>query len=237
MLITLSGLDGAGKSTLAEALRAKLEKDGIAAVVFHMNKDVGLYAYLRNARDLVKRAIRPGHGEAAPHGSSVAPAMDAGKPIGPAKAALLDVRRRIIWNKSLRRWVDLGDLATFLLYRSYIEKVRGRVLIMDRYFYDRMADIADGQRWRYLRWFCRITPTPDVAVLVEVTPEEAFSRKREYSVDSMTKRRTYYKEIFSWIPQSVTLPNDDLAVALNTLVQIVFDRLKGTGHRRLAAEG
>ena len=49
MLVTLSGLDGAGKSTLAEALKARLEKDGTPAVIFHMNKQVGLYAYVRNA--------------------------------------------------------------------------------------------------------------------------------------------------------------------------------------------
>ena len=58
MLITLSGLDGAGKSTLAEALKASLERDGMPAVVFHMNKDVGLYAYVRNLRDAIKGWIR-----------------------------------------------------------------------------------------------------------------------------------------------------------------------------------
>jgi thymidylate kinase len=234
MLISLSGLDGAGKSTLAEALRSRLEKHGVSAVIFHMNKDVGLYAYLRNARDTVTRAIRPGRQRR--DLASQGPSRNAGEPIGRAKAALLEIRRRIIWNKSLRRWVDLGDLATFLLYRAYIEKLRGRVLIMDRYFYDRMADIADGQRWRYLRWFAGVAPTPDVAVLVEVSPEEAFLRKQEYSVASMTSRRAIYKEIFSWLPHSVILANDDLDVALNSLEQIVLEHLKGTGRTRLAAE-
>ena len=232
MLITLSGLDGAGKSTLAEALRASLEKGGTPAVIFHMNKDVGLYAYVRNVRDTIKGLIRPGSGPA----SSTAPASGSPQQSSRAKGALLELRRRIIWNKPLRRWVDLGDLIMFHAYRLYIEKIRRRVLIMDRYFYDRIADQADGHRWKYLRWFARITPVPDVAVLVEVSPEEAFERKGEYSIESMTLRSSNYREIFSWVPTSVALSNDELDVAVDTLERIVARRIDAARPRSLAAE-
>jgi len=231
MLITLSGLDGAGKSTLAEALRASLEKNGTPAAIFHMNKDVGLYAYVRNARDAIKglfgaRSTPPADSE---------PTMNSPEESSSAKAALLELRRRIIWNKSLRRWVDLGDLATFLVYRLYVERIRGRVLIMDRYFYDRLADLADGRRWKYLRWFARLTPVPDVPVLVEVSPEEAFERKGEYSIESMKLRRANYREIFGWIPASVILSNDELDVAVDELERIVASRMKGARRPTLAA--
>lgn len=234
MLITLSGLDGAGKSTLADALKSSLERDGTPAVIFHMNKDVGLYAYARNIRDAIKGFVRPARPKPP---LKVGP--DTGSPQAPssAKRAMLEVRRRIIWNKSLRRWVDLGDLGVFFLYRLYIGKFRGRVLIMDRYFYDRLADQADGHRWKYLRWFAGIVPAPDVPVLVEVSPEEAFERKGEYSIESMTLRRANYREIFSWIPGSVILPNDELDAAVDTLGQIVRSRMSQPRHQRLAAGG
>jgi thymidylate kinase len=232
MIITLSGLDGAGKSTLAEALKSSLERDGTPAVIFHMNKDVGLYAYLRNARDLIKGWVQPGK---RPPEQEPAPEAGSGPGASGAKRALLEIRRRIIWNKPLRRWVDLGDLALFLAYRAYIEKFRGRVLIMDRYFYDRLADQADGRRWKYLRWFAGITPKPDVPVLVEVSPEEAFGRKGEYSIESMTLRRANYREIFSWVPESVILPNDDLEAAVEMLEQIVRSRMNRPRPRTLAA--
>lgn len=232
MLITLSGLDGAGKSTLAEALRASLEKGGTPAVIFHMNKDVGLYAYVRNVRDTIKGLIRPGSGRA----SSTIPESGSPQQTSRAKGALQELRRRIIWNKPLRRWVDLGDLIMFHAYRLYIEKIRRRVLIMDRYFYDRLADQADGRRWKYLRWFARITPVPDVAVLVEVSPEEAFERKGEYSIESMTFRNANYREIFSWVPASVALSNDELDVAVDTLERIVARRMDAARPRSLAAE-
>jgi thymidylate kinase len=228
MLITLSGLDGAGKSTLAEALKSSLEKNGTPAVIFHMNKDVGLYAYARNARDAILGLARPERKQASP-------TTDLPK-ASRAKAALLDIRRRIIWNKPLRRWVDVGDLALFHVYRLYVEKVRKQVLIMDRYFYDRLADQADGRRWNYLRWFARITPEPDVPVLVEVSPEEAFERKGEYSIESMTLRRANYREIFSWVPTSVILANDELEVAVGKLEHIVAGRLNGARRQGLAAD-
>lgn len=218
MLITLSGLDGAGKSTLAEALKAKLEKSGTPAAIFHMNKDVGLYAFLRSARD----ALTSGKAK------TELPATDA------ERARRRGLLARIVWNKSLRRWVDVGDLATFLVRRFYIEKIRGRVLIMDRYFYDRLADQADGRRWTYLRWFARITPAPDVPVFVEVSPNEAFARKGEYSIESMTQRRAHYATIFSWVPTSIVLVNDQLDVAVDTLGQIVASRMRAPRHQRVA---
>lgn len=234
MLITLSGLDGAGKSTLAEALRASLDADGHPAVVFHMNKQVGLYAYLRNVRDGLKRVLlgrEPASTAVQPAGENV-PAKQASR----AKAILLEVRRRIIWNKALRRWIDVADLATFLVYRLYVERIRRRVLIMDRYFYDRIADVADGRRWRYLRWFASLVPLPDVPVFVEVSPDEAFARKGEYSVDSMTRRRAIYGEIFSWVPGSVILCNDDLDRTVAELERIVRKRMASAGLRGLAVE-
>lgn len=233
MLITLSGLDGAGKSTLAEALKSSLERDGIPATIFHMNKDIGLYAYLRNIRDAIKDRAGTVTRESPVEGGSPPNARRPGR----AKRALLEARRRIIWNKPVRRWVDLGDLALFLAYRLYIERLRGRVLIMDRYFYDRLADQADGRRWKYLRWFAGITPVPDVPVLVEVSPEEAFGRKGEYSVESMTSRRAIYREIFSWVPGSAILPNDELETAVETLQQLVGSRMNRPTPRTLAAGG
>lgn len=229
MLVTLSGLDGAGKSTLANALKARLEKDGTSAVIFHMNKQVGLYAYVRSVRDAFLRTVRRVE-PPAEHGEK-----SSAKP-GRAKAMLLEIRRRIIWNKELRRWVDLGDLATFLVYRLYVEKVRGQVLIMDRYFYDRITDIADGHHWRYLRWFSSLAPVPDLPVFVEVSPEEAFARKGEYSVDSMTRRRAIYKEVFSWVPGAVVLCNDDRLRAADELQRLVAERLSGRGQPALASE-
>jgi thymidylate kinase len=202
MLITLSGLDGAGKSTLTAALRSELEAQGYSTTLLHMNKEVGVYAYVRLIRDRLLR--RPSLPPSSP---------SAERPAEPSATAgsFKRLRDRIVWGRELRRVVDLADLLTFFAYRLLIERVRGRVLIMDRYLYDRLADAADGRKWSYLRWFARLTPVPDLAVFVDVSPEVAFARKGEFSIPWMTARRAYYKEIFSWVPGSLILPNEDLA--------------------------
>ena len=233
MLVTLSGLDGAGKSTLAEGLKAKLEENGTPAVVFHMNKQIGLYAYVRNVRDAFLRTVRSPRAE--PNCQQIGETGSSRQP-GRAKAMLLEIRRRIIWNKELRRWVDLGDLTTFHVYRLYVEKVRGKVLIMDRYFYDRITDISDGRHWKYLRWFASITPVPDAAIFVDVSPEEAFARKGEYSVDSMTRRRAIYEEVFRWVPGAIFMRNDDRGRAADELHRIVEERRSGARPSTLASE-
>ena len=69
MLITFSGLDGSGKTTLVGLLRASLERRDVRATVSHMYRDVGVYALGRAlVRRLRGRARRPtpgGIGEAA----------------------------------------------------------------------------------------------------------------------------------------------------------------------------
>src|SRR5205823_11253430 len=70
MLITFSGLDGAGKSTLVRWLQQTLEREHRRVVVFHMNDHVGVYAYLRRLRNQLggapphpAAAVRTGRGQ------------------------------------------------------------------------------------------------------------------------------------------------------------------------------
>ena len=132
VLITFSGLDGAGKSTLIEWLKDRLEAQRRPVVVFHMNDHIGLYAYLRVLRNCVTghppltkaseiRSERPSEAGQVEHG------------------ALRRMRDAVVWNRPLRRWIYLFDLAVFVCYRTTVEKLRGRILIMDRYFYDTLV--------------------------------------------------------------------------------------------------
>ncbi len=54
MLITFSGLDGAGKSTLIEFVSATLEGERRTVCVLHLNDDVGIYAFVRGLRDRLR---------------------------------------------------------------------------------------------------------------------------------------------------------------------------------------
>lgn len=227
MLITFSGLDGAGKTTLISWLRTTLEQHDRQTVVFHMNDDVGVYAYLRAARDrLLGVTGRRAH--AAPPAADVDVARTPQAERREMRPPLARrIRNAILWSRLPRRLIYPLDLALFLVYRLYVERLTGRVLIMDRYFYDTLVDVADGRSWRWLRLLERITPTPTVPVFLDITPEESYARKGEYTVEYLRRRWVAYKEVFSWLPSSVSLQNEDLDITKAVLDRVVKHRVLG----------
>ena len=226
MLITFSGLDGAGKSTVIAWLRDELTRQRRQVRVFHMNDDVGVYAYLRALRDRVKRIVR-GNG-VAPSGGAP-PTAPVRRPLARGRAALRArlgrVREAILWNKPIRRALYPVDLLIFLAYRLYFERIRGEVLIMDRYFYDTLVDLADGGSFTGVRLLERLTPTPQLPVFLDVTPLESFLRKGEYSVEYLQRRWVAYRRIAPWIRTAVVLLNKPLSETEATLRVAVQERL------------
>lgn len=241
MLITFSGLDGAGKSTLIAWLAHALERDRHRVAVCHMNTGIGVYAAVRALRDVVRpRGQRAGHattvsvvGEpaaipavaraAAPH---VTDAPDAGASRrARLRARLRRVRYTLVWNKGLRRALYPVDLLVFACYRFYVERVAKRILIMDRYFYDTLVDVGDGRRHGLLRLYERVTPAPTLAIFLDVGPEECFARKGEYSVEYLRRRWNAYHAVLPRVPTSVRLAARDLDAAKATLHELVAARL------------
>jgi len=212
VLITFSGLDGAGKSTLIEWLRAELERRARRVAVFHMNDHVGVYAYLRAIRDRLRPPRAP-----RPPADPASPTLRRGR--------LAAVRDAVIWNKSLRRLLYPLDLVVFWVYRLYIEKLRGRVLIMDRYFYDSLVDVSNGRGTRWVRFLARLTPTPDLAVFLDISPEESFARKGEYSVEYLRARWRHYRTVAPWVRSALVVDNRDLADTQQILARALEERL------------
>lgn len=223
MLITFSGLDGAGKSTLIAWLRAALEAKGHSIAVLHMNDDVGVYACVRAIRDQVLRLL----GRSAPPPRSTAHATPASR-TGARRFRYewRRVRDALVWSPTLRSCIYAIDLLIFALYRLYLEKVRNRVLLMDRYFYDTLVDLSKNGPRAVHRLLQGLTPAPDVPVLLHVLPERAFERKSEYSLDYLRRRWIAYQSIFSRVPACVALRNADAELAQATLLRVVTAHAK-----------
>jgi len=213
VLITFSGLDGAGKSTLIAWLQGELERRARRVAVFHMNDHVGVYAYLRAIRDWL-RPPRPAIQPRAADQTTAAPSR-----------RLRAARDAVIWNKPLRRLLYLIDLAVFWAYRLLVERLRGRVLIMDRYFYDSLVDVSNGRGTRWVRLLARLTPTPDLAVFLDITPEESYARKGEYSVEYLRARWRHYRAVAPWVRTALVVNNRDLAATQRTLARAIEERL------------
>lgn len=222
MLITFSGLDGAGKSTLIDYLQGRLEAQRRRTKIFHMNDHIGLYAYLRTVRGWFGgRSPNLGpNGDLAPTQTE-----PTGLPAAGLAGAYLRVRNALVWSKLLRRLIYPFDLVVFLAYRLYYEKIQGRVLIMDRYFYDTLVDVSDGRRWVWVRLLELITPEPDVPIFIDIGPEEAFARKGEHGLDRLRQRYAAYRSVFPWVRAGVTLVNDDVEITKSSLGRIVEERI------------
>ena len=119
------------------------------------------------------------------------------------------------------------DLTSLLIFIIYEDKLRRRVLIIDRYMYDFLADVADlkENKWFFIKFFLYITPVPDLPIFVDVRPHEAFRRKNEYPISYMQWRRTIYQKIFQRINNALILENNDLKLTTHILTTEVLKRI------------
>jgi thymidylate kinase len=224
LLITFSGLDGSGKSTLIEFLSATLEQRRWPVAILHLNDDVGVYAFLRAVRDRVRRRSPPPLAPGTPDPRSQK--LQRPSP-GGLRGLGSRLRTMLLWNKPVRRLLYPVDLLVFACYRAYLEKARGRVLIMDRYFYDTLVDLSNGRPRLWVRLLERITPRPTVPVLLEITPEESFRRKAEFSLEYLRRRSEVYRRVFDRVPGAVRLKNDDLERTKVALLDAVREHSGG----------
>lgn len=216
MLITFSGLDGAGKSTLIEFLSAALERQQRPVTVLRMNDQVGVYAYLRGLRDW----ILGNRAHVVPPGTPDPRALKKPAPAG-LKGRLARLRAAILWNEPVRRLFYPIDLLIFCVYRAYLEKARGRVLIMDRYFYDTLVDVGGARRRFWVRFLEGITPMPTLPIFLDVSPEESHRRKGEFSVEYLRRRYQAYEQVFARVPRTMRIVNTDLDQSKAALLRVI----------------
>jgi thymidylate kinase len=191
VLVALSGLDGAGKSSQAAALRDNLRTLGYDAVVLWSplggNPAVSrLGAWgkqLLNGRLTAERPVAsagPG-GRGAMHRSAV--------PAGPGGMVAA-------------AWVTFVGLTSIRAQaRAVLHLLRGRVVICDRY----SLDSAVHLRHRYgdtrsvrlqISLISLVSPQPRLHYLLEVPPEVALRRKVDrWSADQLARRSELYLEL------------------------------------------
>jgi thymidylate kinase len=218
MLITFSGLDGSGKSTLVDFLRQSLENENQKVAVSHMNYDIGLYSAIRFLRNKT-------------NGHTTTQASETHRPRDLAyqnkfRSRAAKLRYHLVWNKSLRLMIYPIDVLIFLCYRFYIEKINHQVLIMDRYFYDTLVDVTGARRSYRLRFLSWLTPTPTLPVYLDISPEKAFARKNEYSVDYLNRRRLSYHKLISALPEMLVLSTEqDLDATRLSVTSAIRERM------------
>ena len=180
LLISFSGIDGAGKTTQIDDLVSALHEAGLRVRLIDFWDEIATFRRLREA--LGHAVLRGEIGVGAP-----------GKPV--------NRRDKNIQNPftiSARMFLCLFDAIGMNFTLAKIRRARdGDVIVFDRYLYDQLVNL--GLRYRasrlYIRLLLKVIPRPDLAFLIDADPALARARKPEYPLDFLHNARNCYLAI------------------------------------------
>jgi thymidylate kinase len=179
LLISFSGLDGAGKSTQIANLQEFLQKRGLRTKLLAFWDNVVVLSRYREG--FVHKVYGSERGIGAP-----------GQPVNRQ-----DKNVRKWYLTIVRHGLYLLDAIHLTIVISAARRNSGvDVIIMDRYIYDELANLplTKGATALFVRGVNAFVPKPDVAYLLDADPEEACQRKPEYPLAFMYScRRAYHR--------------------------------------------
>lgn len=187
MLIAISGVDGAGKSSQSQLLTKAFRQCGIRSV----------YVWSRCASTALAR-FSLGRGR-----RLFTPRRIAGR--GQRnQIEKMEARKRYLENPVLRSlWSAfvLTELTTLYNLKVRLPLLFGRTVVCDRYILDALVEpgiyFNDGQiaRSPFAKLLMFLNPTPDLAWLIDVPPETVVRRKGEELLDHIRAETVLYRKL------------------------------------------
>ena len=179
ILVSFSGIDGAGKSTQIERLCSSLTDSGLSVMRLEFWNNVVAFSGLRAG--FSHKFLHSEGGVGAPE-----------------KPVQRNDKNTQSWSLNLSR--SLLYFFDALNLRRVINKVSkgdAQVIVFDRFIYDQLATLPLQSAWAssYVRMILKIAPKPDVAYLLDAMPEAARARKPEYPVDFLHRYRNSYLQL------------------------------------------
>ncbi|MCP5094131.1 MAG: hypothetical protein GY943_01120 [Chloroflexi bacterium] len=200
MLITFSGLDGAGKSTQVKFVVDWLQQRGIQTRFLHLTQWTWVY----------KIGERLGGKGAERNETGVSPSPPS------------------LPTKLLRQIISLIDLLRFKLMWWRLKRNTG-FLLCDRYFYDLGINALYRQTMsiKTVNFMWKHAPVPDIAFFLDVLPDVAETREGEHASDYYVQKHRLFREAMpAW--QMVMLPPKPIAQTQSQIAQILEKYLKSS---------
>lgn len=202
LLITFTGIDGSGKSTLSSTLAESLEKEKIET----------RYLWWFSAENsLIRRAIRLVAGK-----KKIASGIGEGKL---PKSSLV---------QKLYQYIVLLDYQRQTIFKVWLPLVLGKSVVCDRYVYDVVISFAkefsypEDKTKNMISTLLGLSPKPDIAFLVDVPVKVAVQRKND--IPSPQRHEQLRKMYNDLITDDLTVLDGTLSI--DELNNIIWDRVQ-----------
>jgi thymidylate kinase len=175
LLVTFSGIDGAGKSTQIAAVQSRLEEAGLRTVRAEFWDDV---AVLSSLRESLSHAVFRGD-------------KGVGSPERPIERRDKNVKSGYL--TAVRCLLYALDAIHLRYVTARLRSSGADVVLFDRYIFDEIANLP--RNWLLdvvVALILGLAPHPDVPCVIDAEPETAFRRKPEYPLDFLHANRVAY---------------------------------------------
>lgn len=192
LIVTFSGIDGAGKSTQIQKLREYLVAHGVAVKELAFWDNVVMFPRMRAG---FSRRVLQSDGSI-------------GTPEKPADRRDKNTQNTpLLFGRSVLHLFDVMNL------RRIVNKAKAEnsgVVIFDRYIYDQLAALPMQSWWAraFARLLLHVAPKPDLSYVLDADPEVARARKPEYPLEFMRKYRSSYLELRNLANLQLIQPGD-----------------------------